>query len=288
MTDARLAGLADARSPMYGVASAAALAALTLVEPRRLSVGGRLAYRAAIAGVTAWSTWAETRDTAPLLLTPATRAGLTVGAAGLTFGVAEAGEASDARLTDALARRGVPRPRAVMAAATALLSLATWRWTDRAGAGDEPLLDLEEETALIEVPESVRRVTSRLLEATEDWGAPELREQLAVARLVTYSWTDPRDEVPYRPFDIPSEAPRAVPGEARFPVVGRFEDDGHQFTVSLQVSGGHLEAVQVEELLDKLDDEAQGAPGVRWPEAEDVDLWVETPLGFSRLGEDRG
>ncbi|WP_084077829.1 hypothetical protein [Demequina sp. NBRC 110057] len=285
MTDGRLARLTDARSPAYGVASAAALAALTLVEPRRLSVGGRLAYRAAIAGVTAWSTWAETRDTAPFLLTPATRAGLTVGAAGLAFGIAEAGEATDARLADALARRGVARPRAVMAGATALLSLATWKWADRTAAADEPLIDLEEETVLIDLPESIRRVTARLLEATEDWGAPELREQLAVARLVTYSWTDPLDESSYQPFAIPQDAPRAVPGDARFPVVGRFEDDGHAFTVSLQVSDGHLEAIQVEERLDLLEDEAEYAVAVRWPDADGFDLWVETPQGLSRLGE---
>ncbi|GMA34355.1 hypothetical protein [Demequina litorisediminis] len=178
MTDGSLARLTDPRSPVYGVASAAAVTALALVEPRRLSVGGRLAYRAAIAGVTAWGVWAESRHAPEYLVSPLTRAGLTVGAAGLAFGVAEAGEAADARLADALSRRGVPRPRVALAAATGVASLASWWWGSRhADAADDPWLEVDDAVEFTDVPAETRLLALRLLSATDQWGAAALREQ---------------------------------------------------------------------------------------------------------------
>src|SRR5690606_4578869 len=108
----------------------AALSALSLVEPRHLTPGGRLAYRAALAGATAWTTWSTMRPSPDLPISREMRAAITVGSAGMTLGIAEASEALDARITDSMRRRGVRQPRVVLAVASAALSGLSW-WLDR-------------------------------------------------------------------------------------------------------------------------------------------------------------
>ncbi|GMA34356.1 hypothetical protein GCM10025876_05600 [Demequina litorisediminis] len=102
---------------------------------------------------------------------------------------------------------------------------------------------------------------------------------------MAYSWgSDPS----HQQFDVPADAPRAVPGDARFPVTGRFEDDGRTYAVSLHVTEGALEYLEVHPLGDDegtwvyLGNEADDA-AIALPDAERVELWVETDQGAERF-----
>jgi hypothetical protein len=128
-TNGVVAQLNDVNSVANGLVSTALSAGLTLIDPRKLTVGRRAAYRAAIAALTAWVTWTALRaDEAPV--SPSTRAGITAAATGAVLGFAELGEALDARMHDGLARAGAARPRLWLAAAAAVLSLVSW-WGGR-------------------------------------------------------------------------------------------------------------------------------------------------------------
>jgi hypothetical protein len=82
--------IADPRSWENGVLSSAAIGALTLVDPARLSRGQRLLHRGAVAGLAGVAALLEVRA-APSYAwqDPVARAGLPVGAAGLMLGMAE-------------------------------------------------------------------------------------------------------------------------------------------------------------------------------------------------------
>ncbi|MDN3310391.1 hypothetical protein QWJ90_05575 [Microbacterium oryzae] len=132
-----LAQLNDVNSVANGLVSTALTAGLTLIDPRRLTVGRRAAYRGVVAVLTAWVTWTALRSD-EVTVPPAARAGIVTGAAGAVLGFAELGEALDARLHDGLARAGAARPRLWLAAAAAVLSLVSWwggRTADRKRAG---------------------------------------------------------------------------------------------------------------------------------------------------------
>ncbi|MFV0452641.1 MAG: hypothetical protein ACK5LS_10450 [Propioniciclava sp.] len=123
----------DPHSVAHGVVSSTLAAGLALIEPRRLTTGGRLAYRGAWAALSVWMVGASLRpdDDADLdLLGPVRRAALAVAAGGMTLGLSEAGEAVDGRLHDLLVRAGAGRPRVWLAAAEAAFSMATW-WMHR-------------------------------------------------------------------------------------------------------------------------------------------------------------
>lgn len=129
--------LGDSRSAEHGAVSTAALAALALINPRKLTPGKRFVYRTTLAGLTAWTVWASFRPRphdVPIL--PEVRVGITTAAAGTVMGAAELGEMLDGKLHDGLVKRGVKRPRAWLAVATATLGVATW-YLDR--KNDEPL-----------------------------------------------------------------------------------------------------------------------------------------------------
>lgn len=117
----------------FGVASSAALAALALVEPRGLTPAGRLVYRGALGAVGAWTTWASLRTERARPGSDLSADAPGTGAALAAVAVAAAaplGERLDARFVDALARRGVARPRIPLAALNAAISLGVW-WLDR-------------------------------------------------------------------------------------------------------------------------------------------------------------
>lgn len=281
-----LARVNDSRSPAHGILSAALVAGLTLIEPRSLSVGRRLAYRGAVAAVTAWTVWAGLRSNDQGTFSSASRAAIAAGAGGAALGFAEAGEALDGRLRDGLVRAGVSRPRLVLAAAGAVLSIGSW-WADRrsvASADVEATFDDSPET-LTEVPEEIRTLTARLLEATDSFGAPELRAQLAEARLIHDGddgfWSAAQ-------LDVPEHLPRAVPGNATFPVVGRFHAlDDRSFDVRIIIENGALASVFVEEgddwTSERLEAWHDADRGVHelgaWPAADTLELLTETPGG---------
>lgn len=131
--------LTDPRSLEYGITSSAALGSLSLIDPNRLSGGRRVAYRLLVAASTAAVVALELRaqpenvDAGPVFTTA-----IPAAAAGLTLAVARPAERLDARLQRSLRQQGVRRPRALMAAGSAGMSLAAFltdryvnRWANR-------------------------------------------------------------------------------------------------------------------------------------------------------------
>ncbi|MBO1900864.1 hypothetical protein J4H92_02740 [Leucobacter weissii] len=309
----------DPSSVPHGVVSTALVAGLALVEPRRLTTGRRLVYRVGIAAMTAWMVWAslrpksdETVDSAgpvPLLgpvdpaasfgslgpadpLGPLGRAAVATGAAGAALGIAEAGEALDARLHDGLVRAGARRPRLWLAAGEAALSIAAWwaaRRLDRVSIDTEYAFE-EPARALVELPGELRDLALHVLSATEDHGAPRLREQLAAARAISFD--DGAIEISFAQFDTPTDLPRAVPGNGVFPVIGRFRAlDSRTFDIRIFVDEGRLESIHIDEGADwtpeERDDWDDAGRDVgeleAWPAPADVELLSETESGYRPL-----
>ncbi|GAA3652391.1 hypothetical protein [Microbacterium marinilacus] len=117
-----VARLNDTRSVAHGVAWTAVNAAILLIDPRRLGGRGRLLYRLANGVLAAWTAWAAMRTDLRAEVPAVASAGYAAGAAGVLMAAAEMTESVDARLHDGLARRGVRRPRVLMAAGGAALA----------------------------------------------------------------------------------------------------------------------------------------------------------------------
>lgn len=292
-----LVPLGDANSVTHGVASTAAVAALTLMDPRDLTPGRRLGYRVVVAGLTAWTTWALLRTEAGATLSNDARIGMVVGAAGAALGAADAGEAIDARLHDGLRSVGVDRPRVPLALAAAAISIGSW-WLGRRSDGAvaaATAVDVEDEPTeeLVDVPGDVRALAERLLGTTDDFGAVELRAQLAQARAVRWEGPEPEGFWPGIGFAVPAGAPLAVPGDANLPVIGRYIAlDGRSFDVALGVQDGRLAVLSINEARDWSDDERvawmEAGHGVHelpgWPSPDELELLVETPEGLRPVG----
>jgi hypothetical protein len=289
---ASLRRLTDPHSAEFGVVSSLAVGALSLIDPNALTPARRLLYRTGLAGLTAAMTWLGTRGTAATL---EGRVGTTVGATGAALGFAEASEALDGRLHHALVDVGVRRPRVVIAAAAAAFTAATFvaerAVSEHLAAQDE--LDGEDRP----LTDEVRSLAAALLARTDDFGAPELRAQLASAQERTFR-DDRFASASFAPasfasasfasasfvqFAVADDAPLAVPGTAVFPVTARSAtDDGRLFVVSLSVVEGRLSSLEIVEVVDEA-----GGPGSepdRWPEAHEVTLHLETPRGPVPLG----
>lgn len=241
----------DSNSVAHGAVSAALVAGLALIEPRGLTTGRRLAYRGAIAVFTAWTVWASLRPRQEEdldLIGPIGRAAVTVGGAGSALGIAEAAEAIDARVHDGLVRVGARRPRLWLAAGEAALSLVAWWVGERVGDQSSSLFDFDEPVEqLVALPEELRQLAERILAATDEHGAPQLRDQLAVAKAVSFD--DGAIEMSFAQFNVPESLPRAVPGTATFPVIGRFRALGDRsFDIRLFVDNGRLESIRLESL----------------------------------------
>lgn len=286
--------LNDPNSVAHGVVSTALMAALALIEPRRLSTGRRLVYRGAVAGLTAWTMWASlrpSRDSGADELGPVGRAAITTGAAGAALGLTEAGEALDARLNDGLVRAGVRRPRVWLAAGEAALSFAAW-WAARAAdlASRDEADSEEPAESIVEVPEGIRALASLLLSATDEYGAPQLREQLTGARMKGLD--DVEVDVAFVPLDTEKELPRAVPGNGAFPAIGRFRAlGGRTFDIRLFIADGRLESLHIDEGADWSAEELDAWYGAghdldaleAWPAPDEVELLIETAAGYRSL-----
>lgn len=292
-----LARLTDPRSVVHGAASTAAVAALSLVDPRRLGPGARLAYRAAEAALAAWVTWSAFDDPELRHLPRGTRLSAAMTAAGVTMGLADASEAVDARMTSRMERAGVAQPRLVIAAASTLLSAGVW-WLGRRGAEPaadvvEVLDELGDELDPAPLPDAVRAIAAALLGATDGFGASELRAQLDSAQAVVYEGAGGRDAFwPGIGFRVDPELPRAVPGNGTFPVIGRFRAlEGRTFDAYLVIADGRLDTLAISEGADWTpddmeawftDDRSTEELGA-WPDAASLELLAETPQGLARV-----
>lgn len=264
-----------------------AAGALALADPARRGPGGRLALRSASAALSAFVVWADFRRTRRPGET-ASAAALSVGA---TFGFAEVGDAIDARMQHALVRTGARHPRLVLALGgvclMAVAQVAAMKM-DAASAPPRAFDDLEDE-APIDLPQPVRDIVAALLSHADSWGRTELLDQLAGARAIPYIGEDETAFYPGIGFDVPDDLPRAVPGDARFPIIGRYHPfEGRSADVSLSVWGGklaHLTIAPGDDWTDE-DHEAWGEAGGSvqslegWPSPHELTLLVETPSGL--------
>ena len=288
-----LRALNDPNSVAHGVVSTGVVAALALIDPRSLTTGQRAIYRLANAGLAAWIVGISFRSADPSgSIPPMGRAALVAGTGGATLGFAEAGEAVDARVHDAIARAGAAHPRRWLAAGGAILALGSW------GLGralDTPEDTPEPEEVVVDLPEDIRTLAAHLLSATDDFGAPELRAQLADARRLVFDDSDDSDDEfwPDAQLAVSDELPKAVPSNATFPGVGRVRAFGDlSFDVRLMVTNGVLTSVVVEEGADWAAEQRDawyesgrhlGELG-NWPVPGDLALLVETREGLRPIG----
>lgn len=208
---------------VHGVASTAAIAGLALVDPRKLTTGSRLAYRGAVAGLSAWIMHASLR---PInedfdLIGPVGRAAITTGSAGTAFGFTEVGEALDARLHDKIKRAGARRPRLWLAAGEGAVAATAWwlgRRIDNAAdanveefgkfGAEAPARTMPVRT-LHEVPDDLWAIMTAMLEATDEFGSPQLREQLAASSV--YHWNGAEPDFNAGQFHVPNPIPGLCP-----------------------------------------------------------------------------
>ncbi|MFV0407246.1 MAG: hypothetical protein ACK5LN_10555 [Propioniciclava sp.] len=284
-----LAAVGDAQSVVHGVVSTAALCGLTLVDPQRLNVGQRLGYRLALAGLIGWSTWAALASEDEFgFLSRGPRIGMTTGSMGAVLGLAEAGEALDAQLQGHLLRMGVPRPRVWGAVVGGVFWFGSW-WLARRGV-TQGRSAMQEESAVVPVPGRVAALVITLIEATDEYGAGELREQLRHARVIGRETSDDWTDIQ---FVVPDELPLAVPGTGQFPVRGRFRAQGSSRPVDLllYLEDGCLAQLVITEAQAGREHESAGWAGLGfdisdlpgWPAAADVELLMEAPDGLQPL-----
>ncbi|MDO4785164.1 MAG: hypothetical protein Q3997_08805 [Propionibacteriaceae bacterium] len=248
-------------------ARALTLAGLTLIDPRGLTGWRRAAYTAAVGAVSGWALWDELGRDVPdyaalgLSQTP-TRASLAAGAAGVAVALTPLGIAADTKLTSALRRLRVPAPRVWLAA----LTFAASKLADRlpvpdpsfAGEGED------DEQPLLPLDDRIRDIAGKILSVTEDWGAPQLRAQLASASQVG----------PAEPFDVglapAGDAPLSAADYYTFPFVGRYDADGTTVEITLHVSSGRLAWI-VQEIPEGVETQLTG-----WPDADRVEVVTYT------------
>ena len=291
MTELNLSRVNDPESVENAAVLTAAVSGLTLIEPRRLGTGGRVVYRSAVAVLTGWVAWSGLRGTPEYMLPCPAKWGYVAAASGLALGLAEADEKLDGVIHDALVRAGVKRPRRLMAAGAAVLSVGAWWFAKKLddGTAEEYEEDEFEEPEYVDVPELVRALTSALLERTESFGAPELRAQLAHARAQLYIGEKEDEFYPGLGFEVPRELPRAVPGDANFPVIGRYRPiEGRTFDVRLYVQEGKLGTLDIQTGADWSEDENNAwyeadrstQEITRWPRPDELEFLIETPAGL--------
>jgi hypothetical protein len=246
--------IADPRSWENGVLSSAAIGALTLVDPARLSPGQRLLHRGALAGLAGVAALLEVRA-APSYAwqDPVARAGLPVGAAGLMLGMAEVNELWDRRLHRYLHRRGVRQPRLLVAAAAAAFSLTAFAVGRGAEVGPE--LEVEKPT-LQGVPDEIRELVLGMLRDEENYSSRELQAQLdgAQARV----WPAELGFASVIELTVTDDVPLAVPHTFTFPVKARLTGHrGEPLQVLLNVEDGLLSTL----VLDRVPQAEGGEAG---------------------------
>ena len=260
--------------PEQAVLTAVVLGAAALINPAKLGPGRRAAYRVGLAAITAIDLFRGIpRETGPV-----NRVALTAGAAGTVLGLAELGESIDAKAHGALVRRGVRRPRTVLALATVALSLLSdlpnLREARREAARDSAANADSEAEAFGELPEGARSLITGMLDFSADRGSAALRAQLAEAREQLWDGSSGA----YSEIDIdlphPEALPRVVPHSHVFPVIARFDDpeSGQPREVRLDIEEGRLSRLRIEEADDAGSEDT--GPDPDWDaEAHERGLW---------------
>lgn len=217
-------------SPVADVARAAIWGGLTLIDPNKQTGWRKHAYWLAIAGATVWEVGAAQDDE----IDAATKAGVGVGLAGLTYGAKDLLAKSDAwsmRVVEKVDRR---RPRVWLALAAAGTSLAS-SFLDRKfdGSPDTPEPDFDKPT---ELTPHVHGLLATMLDGIEGYGSEELRAQLDGVQMV-----DDHDAIHFVQGD--DDSPETLIKDYVFPARVEFERDGRTHIVELVVEDGRLSSL---------------------------------------------
>lgn len=263
-------------SPLRSAAAAATVGGLNLIEPRRLGPWSRAAYRLGMAGMSGLLVADTTREEDVIVSRGLDS--VLVGAA--TLGLMDLAEHLDGRMVDAMSRRGISRPRLVLAALGAASTVALYA-LDARRAPEETDAESEEETEERELPASARGLVARLLESAPEGtdlpGASALRVQLPQARA-----HGPAEETGEVWLSVPETAERAVPRHQTWPVRGVFAQQGHRFQAELQIEDGLLSMLSIFPADGAGDEEEDAAlehltgPGFSLPEPSEVEIVRET------------
>lgn len=277
------------RDEVVQAAVTAASAGLAFVRPARLSRVMIGVYRVTMSALAGVSVYSSLREDLLLSTTPSVPISSSIGAAGLVLGVAPAAEWLDSRLERGLTRAGVRYPRAAMAILVVIMGVLA-AVLERALAPRASNASAETPSSDVDVPDEVRSLAEALLGQQDICGAVQLRAQLASARGEIWEGSDSSGFWPGVGFRVDPALPRAVPGNANFPVVGRFTAiEGRTFDVYLSVHDGRLASLGITEAddwpADELAEWTHTDRGVHeltaWPSPADITWLVETPNGLS-------
>lgn len=283
--------------PERAVVLAVALGAATLIDPAKLTTGKRAAYRIGLAGLTA----ADIATDVPPGTSGTARSAAAVAAGGAVLGLSEAGEAFDARLQRALVRRGVSRPRLVLAAAGVAISLAAElpavirasRIRRALAARGLAGVDLGPETdsALAELPDGARAVIAGMLDYSAEPSAGALLAQLDSAREQLWEGVSGSYDVISIEVADADTLPRAVPHVQRFPVSATFTDpvSGSTRVLRLFVESGMLAQLTIEDasVTDEWsagDANASALWPAQWPQLAEITFALDSEAPADRRG----
>lgn len=260
------------------VLGAAALAALTLPDPARLSPARRHLLSLGSAALSGWVGWRVAQDEeVPFVPPPAF--GAAAGAA-VALALAPIEDATDRWLVARLRRAGVRHPRPVMALAAAGLGALAWA---KDGPGrDDDRVDVKDLYREIELDPALGEIVRAMLTAG-DPAAPAVLAQLESARAQALGDHFESSVM----FSVGPDLPKVVPHTQSWPVRARWHIGEHPVELTLQIHAGRLDHVA---LMPVEDDYPEGTdpfavtpvddPDNTWPALADVRLLAETPEGM--------
>lgn len=271
--------VADPRTIESGLVSSAAVGALALVDPARLSPVRRWAYRLAVAAVASASVALEVAaDESFVPAHPWAKVALPVATSGLMLGFAHQSEAWDQKVSGWLRRTGVPRPRLAIAAGTFAFSFGSQLLGRTLETVRFPLAG--EPPELQPVPAEVRDLVLGMLAATTQYDADVLRTQLDTARVNV--WPGESGFSSLVDFAVGDDVRLAVPHRFTFPVKAHFTNRrGQPVQASLLVEEGLLDALVLDDAPDSTGLWIDGSLAVdqvdHWPAVADVMFVLDTP-----------
>ncbi|RAX49892.1 hypothetical protein DQ353_06930 [Arthrobacter sp. AQ5-05] len=273
---------APKKSPRARIATAlisgAASGALTLIDPARFKPCTRRSLVAGSGAAYAAVAWVGSSGNEEYKPGNVLRGSLALGLGALGAIATHYSFALDGKIHQSLLRRGIGNPRPLMAVGSGILTAALVLMESPAQEAEPVGYDHDAGPAEREISVELRDLVAGMLNATEDFGAPQLREQLAVAK--EQYWVGPDEFSCSLSFVVPVDAARTVPRNFTFPVHADFTTpDGHPMRVSLQVHDGVLDTLLIDVPHEQLgtantddDDPFESVTG--WPLASEV---VYTP-----------
>lgn len=266
-----------------GLSLAAGIASglLTLIDPAKVRPGIRRATVTASGIATGAVVWLSSSSNEEYVPEKELRGSLALGIGALGAVGTHYGFVVDGKIHQMLLRCGVRNPRPLMALVSGILSTAVILLEPSSAAKTtDHDNDIYGATPLErEISQPLRELLAAMLAATEDFGAPLLREQLAGAR--EQHWGEPKEFTTELTFVAPEGAGLTVPRDYTFPVHADFTTSpGQQMRVSLQIQDGVLATLFIDALQEQpaaahSDDTDPFEALTRWPLASEVTFTLE-------------